>query len=549
MVAASLPGREPRLVRLEAATDHMPSYFALGPDGQYLFGSEAANVVDPIHGIKLLLPDDRPIPELGGMRPTEIATLMLAEVVRRTLRQLRSEGLLPAEADLLEVATNLGCTPMFQLQARLRLRDAAISAGLNVRLASLVDEPVAAALEIVETGIAHDGRVLVVDMGGGTLDVAVVRIVGGARRFELFASGGYERGGDKFTDVIRDELRRQVTQRLGHAVLSRRDEHLLWQRAEAAKLALSVRQTVTVDLAGVAGLSNVAHELSRQWFKKASGALMVFAQEDVTNVYRVARLILDRGGEDDPAPGTIRFRRLPTGGSEYLTQVELDDDGREHIDWVVLVGGATHMPMVSTYFRGVFGDRVVEPELTGRDRAALVALGLARGKPAEAISLQYPNWGISALFRGPFSDGAADREIPLYEPFAAAFVVRDGETGQYRAEVEVPAGSTAVALGFRPVGGTEGRLSSFKPLSAGTQKLTFRLDLFGRIWVTTDAGNNVFTPGDILVPWHVDEAGRLEWIPGWRVPRAGCVHGARPGKCIYLYCSHHPTGGFTFDDD
>ena len=43
-------------------------------------------------------------------------------------------------------------------------------------LATLVEEPVAAAYEVMLSGMVSDGRVLVVDMGGGTLDAAVIRI-------------------------------------------------------------------------------------------------------------------------------------------------------------------------------------------------------------------------------------------------------------------------------------------------------------------------------------------------------------------------------------
>lgn len=513
-VAVYLPGQEPRLLRLEPGSDHMPSYFGIGPDGVKAFGSVAANLPVSVHSIKPLLELDEPIPALDGMRPSHVAFLMLQEIVRRSIEQLHIQRLLPSEIDHLELATNLGCTPLFGLEQRLLLRDVAVAAGLNVNLPALIEEPVAAVYEVMLSGLVTDGRLLIVDMGGGTLDIAVVRISDGAQRFELFASRGYERGGDKFTNVIADRLTSELRQHIPDSVpLTRADETLLWQRAEAAKITLSVRRTVTVDLAGIAGLSEATCDLSQEWFRKSCGNLRVRVHADVTNVYRLARLILDRGGPSDPRPGTVDFEEVEQGRIRRLTEARLDDDGLQHLDKVVLVGGATSMPMITEMFTDIFGDRVIEPEMVGLDRSALVALGLARPKPAETVSLQYPNWGIAALF----SPGGDDYGVPLYEPFAPAFSVSRSETAEYAYEVAIPdGGATEVALAFRPVGDGTGTRWPFLPLPSGARTLQFNLDIFGRFELRADTGETIYrdTSAGLLVPWRTVEAERLaSWIP------------------------------------
>jgi hypothetical protein len=351
-------------------------------------------------------------------------------------------------------------------------------------------------------------------MGGGTLDIAVVRISDGAQRFELFASRGYERGGDKFTNVIADRLVTELRQHgAPDAPLSRADETLLWQRAEAAKVTLSVRRTVTVDLASIAGLSVATCDLSQEWFRKACGNLRVRVHADVTNVYRLARLILDRGGQFDPRPGTMDFEELEKGRVRRLTDARLEDDGLQHLDKVVLVGGATNMPMIAEMFTDIFGDRVLEPEVVGLDRSALVALGLARPKPAEMVSLQFPNWGIAAVF-GP---GGDEYGVPLYEPFAPAFSVLHGDTAEYAYEVAIPTGATSeVALAFRPVGDGEGTRWPFLPIPPNAHMLQFNLDIFGRFELRADTGQTIYrdTSAGMLVPWRTVEAERLaDWIP------------------------------------
>ncbi len=77
--------------------------------------------------------------------------------------------------------------------AERRLRHAAEMAGLGEVTFEL--EPVAAALHYART-MGAPGNILVFDLGGGTLDITVMRIGGGAQ--EVYAPGGVGIAGDRF---------------------------------------------------------------------------------------------------------------------------------------------------------------------------------------------------------------------------------------------------------------------------------------------------------------------------------------------------------------
>jgi molecular chaperone DnaK (HSP70) len=512
-VAVYVGGRAPELLRLEDLTGHMPSYFALDPDGNPRFGATAMNLPENVHSVKPLLADDVEIEGFG--HPSKLTFLMLEEVVRRTVERLREQHLIPTEIDRLELATNLGCTPRFELDARVRLRDVAQRAGLHVRLVSLIEEPVAAAYEILLSGVFSDGRILVVDMGGGTLDVAVVRISNAARRFELYASGGTQRAGDSFTEVVVDRIKLEILDRHPGSSFSRADETLIWLRADTAKQDLSIRRSAVVPLGGIAGISDETIELTREWFERKSKRLQVLVKADVTNIYRLARLVLDRGGEFDPAPGTVDFEERKKGRVRRLTEVPFEEDASAHIDSVVLVGGATNMPMIKDMFVNIFGaERVVEPDLFGIDRSAIVALGLSRPKPKEIANLHFPSWGISARFSG------IEDEVPLYEPYAPTFHMGRGMTSTYAHEIDVPAQSKSVALTFRPIGEGSGVRWPSTPLPDGTEKLTFEMDLFGAVRLSAHHHDDLLAalPGPPRTPWSPPEGGLPPWLPPWEPP-------------------------------
>ena len=206
LVSVKLGEQEPRILPLESTGSEMPSYIAL-QDGQLIFGQAAVNAGVNAHSVKLALREDDPIEELDGMRPTEAAFALITEALGRALERLKREGRLPPAVRRLTVAANVGCTPAFTLEQRVRLRDVCRAAGLDVKLVNLIEEPVAAAFEVSHSGAVQDGRTLVIDIGGGTVDVSVLEVLEHGTRFVLHASSGCVLGGDKFTDVIVERMR------------------------------------------------------------------------------------------------------------------------------------------------------------------------------------------------------------------------------------------------------------------------------------------------------------------------------------------------------
>lgn len=114
-----------------------------------------------------------------------------------------------------------------------------LARGVGVRKLRFVDEPLAAALGY-GLGIAADRNVLVVDIGGGTMNVALVRLSAGRTtqgQAEMLAKQGRASGGN----TVDSWLLEHVCGRMGYAVdgLDESDEMRLWRRlmlAEACRV-------------------------------------------------------------------------------------------------------------------------------------------------------------------------------------------------------------------------------------------------------------------------------------------------------------------------
>ncbi|HTR49691.1 MAG TPA: Fe-S protein assembly chaperone HscA [Kofleriaceae bacterium] len=267
-------------------------------------------------GVRAMLPyelegDDRAVKLRAAGRT--ISPVEVSADILKTLK-LRAETALggPIEGAVITVPA------YFDDAQRQATRDAARLAGLEVM--RLMAEPTAAA---VAYGLDRGSKGLyaVFDLGGGTFDISILKLVDGV--FEVKATGGDSAlGGDDLDRALAKEY-------VGPPAdgVSRLDVATAVAEARRVKEALTDRERV--DWRG--------HTVARD------------------DLRRIAQPLLDRCGR--------ACRRV-------LKDAEL---AREQLDGVILVGGSTRSPVVRDYVREVFGR---EP-LCDLDPDQVVALGAA----------------------------------------------------------------------------------------------------------------------------------------------------------------------------
>lgn len=234
-------------------------------------------------------------------------------------------------------------------------QDAGYMAGLDVM--DIINEPVAAALAFAyESGFLHDAsgvskpeKILVYDLGGGTFDVTVMEIRG-HEYVTLAIDGDVRLGGwdwdQRLVDLAAEKIIRQ------HGFDPRDDVRAwgkLWSLCEEAKRTLSVRPRAVISFEYQGRAAEI--DIQREQFEEATQDL------------------LDR----------TRFTTIQALKSAGLTWDE--------IDRVLLVGGATRMPMVRRLLREL-AKREPEASVSADEAVALGAaihagwlLGKARGEP------------------------------------------------------------------------------------------------------------------------------------------------------------------------
>ena len=218
-------------------------------------------------------------------------------------------------------------------------KEAGEIAGLTVR--RIVNEPTAAALAYGLDKKAHDMKIAVFDLGGGTFDISVLELGEGV--FEVKSTNGDTHlGGDDFDKVIMDWLANEFKSE--ESVDLRKDPMALQRLKEAsekAKIELSSSSETEINLPYITAVDGVpkhlVKKLTRAKFEQLSDAL---------------------------------FERCLKPCEQALKDAGLS---ASQINEIILVGGSTRIPKVQEIVEKFFGRKPSK----GVNPDEVVALGAA----------------------------------------------------------------------------------------------------------------------------------------------------------------------------
>jgi molecular chaperone DnaK len=345
-------------------------------------------------------------------------------------------------------------------------RRATIKAGelAGLEVTRIVNEPTAAALVYDYVSFQQEAEspyIMVYDLGGGTFDVSILEVKGEIK--EVLAScGDTALGGDDFDERLVDFFRDQLSAQI-------RGEWLLdtaaWVRlrdiAEKTKIGLSDQPVYQVAEAAVLSVHgqpvNLHLEIKRREFEDLVIDLVERTVAKVKDALQEARL-------------------------------RPQDIGK-----ILLVGGATRMPMVQDMLQEMFDRPVyhsVDPDLCVALGAAVQG-GLISGEPLGHILLDVTahSLGIRTIDQIDPETGEADYFSVIIRrntriPTRQAEMYFTLQDGQPSVNIEVYQGEKASCLENVPVGSFDFRL---KPAPAQSPiRIEFAYDKEGLIHITAD---------------------------------------------------------------
>ncbi|MCC7249580.1 MAG: molecular chaperone HscC [Lysobacter sp.] len=249
---------------------------------------------------------------MGSDRQTRLGerTFRPEELSALVLRSLLAD----AEAALGEKPTEavISVPAYFSDAQRKATRAAGELAGVKVE--RLINEPTAAALAYGLQNREGEGRFLVFDLGGGTFDVSILECFDNV--FEVHASAGDNfLGGEDFLELLVEAFCQD--QQLRSGALPAAELGQLRRRLELLKRDLTGKQETTLEIA--LGGREYAWRIDEDRFAKLADPLLQRMRTPIERAMRDAKL-------------------QPT-----------------QLDEIVLVGGASRMPLISRLVSRMFG--------------------------------------------------------------------------------------------------------------------------------------------------------------------------------------------------
>ena len=308
-----------------------PSYVAITKDGQRIIGEPARRqaVTNPegtLTAFKRKMGTDFKYKIWGkDYRPQELSAMLLQKIKQDT------------EAFLGEPVTKAVITvpAYFNDNQRQATKDAGEIAGLEV--VRLVNEPTAACLAYGLDKTGKEMKIMVFDLGGGTLDVTIMDFGGGV--FEVKSTSGDTQLGGTDMDRILTEFLVDQFRKESSADISKNEQSMMRLReaAEKAKIELSTTLSSEINLPYL-------HEQKHFRFTLTRAKL-----EDLV------RPIIDRCRQ--PVERALKDAKLSP----------------VQIDKIILVGGPTRMPIVQKFVEDLVNKKVER----GVDPMECVAMGAA----------------------------------------------------------------------------------------------------------------------------------------------------------------------------
>ncbi|OGX08776.1 MAG: molecular chaperone DnaK [Omnitrophica WOR_2 bacterium GWA2_47_8] len=432
-----------------------PSFVAFTKDSQILVGEPARrqapiNSEGTVYAAKRKMGTDHKFKVFGkDYTPQQISAFILQKIKADAEKYLGE----PVREVVITVPA------YFNDNQRQATKDAGEIAGLKVL--RIINEPTAACLAYGLDKAGKEQKIMVFDLGGGTLDITILEMgwdeESKAATFEVLStSGDTQLGGTDMDNALIDHIIKEFKKESG---VDLKNDKMAFQRlreaAEKAKVELSSTVETDINLPFITADANGPKHLT----------------------LKITRAKL----EELISPIVDRCRAPVT---QAMRDASAKLGGNINVDRIILVGGPTRMPIVQQFVEREVGKKIER----GIDPMECVALGAAiqagiiKGEAKEVLLLDVTPLSLGIETLGGVFTKLIERNTTI--PTRKSQVFSTAEDNQPAVTIKVLQGERQMASGNTELG--QFNLEGIPPAPRGLPQIevTFDIDANGIVHVS-----------------------------------------------------------------
>jgi molecular chaperone DnaK (HSP70) len=503
----ALPGLEPRVLPIgnEGGNSWLPSVLATFDKTNWLMGEDADKgaIAHQFRSPKSAITHDKKyIANADGIE------IEADEAIRKIMEEVVSRCKERGFSDFSQV--RLSCPAMWTGEQRKRLVRLVNESGLVADIDQVIDEPISASIawwwSRFSKGltITEKKRALIFDLGGGTLDVAVLDIFPrpGSPELTILAARGIAIAGDELDKALAAHITRRLKQEKKYEISKQKDsaviEIAIRLEARDCKERLSnVEETIFFVDEKIADVPSI--RITRIELNEVYAPQMAAALNCVDAALREARM---KSGDNLSGPEIAKLKL---------------QDLADQIDFVVLAGGMAQIKKVEADLQALMRNATVERATSdSRSSTSAIVMGVANLNDFADLNIHRPNFDFIVSYLDKFG---LEHRSTLYEAFTPLYLPEQVMRGDLFLGFQssewlppTPALGDKVLISIETIGGRRVTLRNVS-LNKDAEGLEFKADRLSGIRMKLYANGQIVISDNHIgnVTFRVKEWPHIRW--------------------------------------